>query len=109
MPGGGDVRERQKGGRVRKDGGCEEVKMWGDGERQKGGKISIFWSPFGSATYSPYIFQADFALNCATPMPRFFKESALLEDSVGGIRTWEPQSENTASQCARSSHPRVDL
>ncbi|GFO46968.1 hypothetical protein PoB_007347300 [Plakobranchus ocellatus] len=61
--------------------------------------ILIFWSPFGSVTYSPYILQADFALNCATLMPRFFKETALLEDSVGGIRTWEPQNENTSSHC----------
>ncbi|GFN95155.1 hypothetical protein PoB_002166100 [Plakobranchus ocellatus] len=32
-------------------------------------------------------------------MPRFFKETALLEDSDGGTRTWEPQTENATSHC----------
>ncbi|GFO09426.1 hypothetical protein PoB_003593100 [Plakobranchus ocellatus] len=42
------------------------------------------------ATYSPYRFQAEFAITCATLMSRFIKETALLRDSVGGIRTLEP-------------------
>ncbi|GFN98827.1 hypothetical protein PoB_002533300, partial [Plakobranchus ocellatus] len=40
---------------------------------------------YGTAkSETPYRFQVEFTINCATLMPRFFKETASLQDSVGG-------------------------
>ncbi|GFN84774.1 hypothetical protein PoB_001128000 [Plakobranchus ocellatus] len=73
-------------------------------QQQQKATISIFWSPLGSTLMSERTcdvefnrFQAEFAFNCATLLPRFFKEAVLLQDSVSGIQTREPQIKNATS------------
>ncbi|GFO33795.1 hypothetical protein PoB_006030000 [Plakobranchus ocellatus] len=68
--------------------------------------ISVYFVSSGSvlmaertSVIEPYRFQAEFAVNYATLMPRFFKETALQQESVRGIQTREPQNESAESHC----------
>ncbi|GFO09681.1 hypothetical protein PoB_003618600 [Plakobranchus ocellatus] len=75
---------------------------------------SVVWSLFGSALVAerinngkPNKFKIEFAINCATIMPLFFKETASLQDSVSSIRIRYPRSRTRQVTVPRSSDPRV--